>query len=95
MVGFRPYTEFRVNQKLTKMYGDFLCARFVRYDDLLRHFALLFVLFFCFYQFRFAARNFALLARGLITNSSFSAMIGALFMIVSSDSSPKLLASLK
>ena len=66
-----------------------LFARFVRNHDLFWHILPPFVYCFCFYQFRLAAsRNLALLARGLITNSTFSAVMGFLLIMHSSASSP-------
>ena len=68
---------------------DGLGARAARNYDLFWHIASFFVFCFYFYQFRVAIRNFALRARGLINNSSFSAVIGFLFSTLNFDSSPK------
>ena len=85
--------------KLTKVNFDFLCARFVRDDDLTWHIRSFFIFIFLFlsnhvYSF-LAALSLADLARGLITNSTFSAVTGFFKIISSSDSSPRLDADLK
>ena len=80
--------------RLTEIYLNFLGTRFVRDENLFWHFAS-FCFWFLFYQFRVAARNLALRARGLITNSWGVAMMGFLLIILSSDSSPRFEAFLK
>lgn len=87
-----------IHLHLAEVNFDFLCAGFVCDYDLTWHICSFFIFcfIFYFYQPRFlAALSFAERARGLITNSIFSATIGFLLINVSSDSSPRLAACLK